>query len=210
MPSSQPSGMVTFLFTDVEGSTRLWEEHPADMRTALARHDELLREVFDSHRGYRPALTARVFTLSTKVVSDPEFALAKANEIAEKLNAAGVVADWMVRLLEACAGAACGETALARAQFADAERRLHATTDDDGLPDLLLPLALLAWSRGDPHRAARLVTAVRNSPRKTQNFLSANVYRELRAATGLADDDPLADATLEELLAESKERLGSL
>lgn len=33
-----PSGTVTFLFTDVEGSTRLWQEHPDAMTTALARH----------------------------------------------------------------------------------------------------------------------------------------------------------------------------
>jgi predicted ATPase/class 3 adenylate cyclase len=37
-----PSGTVTFLFTDLEGSTRMWEEHPDAMRPALARHDELL------------------------------------------------------------------------------------------------------------------------------------------------------------------------
>lgn len=33
---------ITFLFTDVEGSTRLWERDPDHMRTALARHDELI------------------------------------------------------------------------------------------------------------------------------------------------------------------------
>ena len=38
-----PSGTVTFLFTDLEGSTRLWEEHPEAMPGALARHDEILR-----------------------------------------------------------------------------------------------------------------------------------------------------------------------
>src|SRR5438046_985908 len=36
-----PSGTVTFLFTDIEGSTRLWEQHPEAMRAALARHDAL-------------------------------------------------------------------------------------------------------------------------------------------------------------------------
>ena len=35
-----PSGTVTFLFTDLEGSTGLWEEHPDAMRATLARHDE--------------------------------------------------------------------------------------------------------------------------------------------------------------------------
>ncbi len=39
--SELPSGTVTFLFTDLEGSTRLWEEHPEAMRPALARLDEL-------------------------------------------------------------------------------------------------------------------------------------------------------------------------
>ena len=38
-----PSGTVTFLFTDIEGSTRLWEAHPEAMRLALERHDELVR-----------------------------------------------------------------------------------------------------------------------------------------------------------------------
>jgi class 3 adenylate cyclase len=43
-----PTGTVTFLFTDLEGSTRLWEQHPEAMREALARHDELLREAVES------------------------------------------------------------------------------------------------------------------------------------------------------------------
>ena len=47
-----PGGTVTFLFTDIEGSTRLWEEHPAAMRQALARHDELLRQAIESNNGY--------------------------------------------------------------------------------------------------------------------------------------------------------------
>jgi class 3 adenylate cyclase len=50
--SELPSGTVTFLFTDIEGSTRLWEEHPDAMRDALARHDELLREAIERHGGY--------------------------------------------------------------------------------------------------------------------------------------------------------------
>ncbi len=46
-----PMGTVTFLFTDLEGSTRLWEEHPEAMRSALARHDEILRNVVEGHGG---------------------------------------------------------------------------------------------------------------------------------------------------------------
>ena len=47
----RPSGTVTFLFTDVEGSTRLWDEHPQQMRDALALHDETLRRILGEHRG---------------------------------------------------------------------------------------------------------------------------------------------------------------
>jgi len=41
----------TFLFTDIEGSTRLWEERARVMGAALAQHDQLLREAIESHRG---------------------------------------------------------------------------------------------------------------------------------------------------------------
>jgi predicted ATPase/class 3 adenylate cyclase len=46
-----PTGTVTFLFTDLESSTRLWEEQPEAMRAALARHDELLREAVEARGG---------------------------------------------------------------------------------------------------------------------------------------------------------------
>jgi predicted ATPase/class 3 adenylate cyclase len=42
---------VTFLFTDIEGSTRLWDEHAEAMRQALARHDSILRASIDGHDG---------------------------------------------------------------------------------------------------------------------------------------------------------------
>ena len=47
-----PRGTVTFLFTDVEGSTRLWEDDGEAMRLALAAHDGILRSVIDAHGGY--------------------------------------------------------------------------------------------------------------------------------------------------------------
>ena len=46
-----PSGTATFLFTDLEGSTRLWEEHPEAMKVALSRHDVILRDVVGTHGG---------------------------------------------------------------------------------------------------------------------------------------------------------------
>jgi len=47
-----PTGTVTFLFTDIQGSTRLWERHPDAMRTALARHDVLLRGSIEASGGH--------------------------------------------------------------------------------------------------------------------------------------------------------------
>jgi predicted ATPase/class 3 adenylate cyclase len=47
-----PAGTVTFLFTDLEGSTRLWEQYPEGMKDALAHHDEILRGAVESHGGY--------------------------------------------------------------------------------------------------------------------------------------------------------------
>ena len=57
MNASLPTGLVTFLFTDIEGSTRLWERRPAAMRAALAVHDRLLRQAIASNGGHVVKLT---------------------------------------------------------------------------------------------------------------------------------------------------------
>lgn len=49
---SLPSGVVTFLLTDIEGSTRLWEREPDAMREALERHDAIVNEEVARLRGH--------------------------------------------------------------------------------------------------------------------------------------------------------------
>lgn len=49
--SDLPAGIVTFLFTDLEGSTRFWEEHPDLMPAVYDRHDAILRQVISAHSG---------------------------------------------------------------------------------------------------------------------------------------------------------------
>ena len=51
-PSARPSGTVTFLFSDIEGSTVRWEGSPEAMERALARHDALVRAAIEAHGGY--------------------------------------------------------------------------------------------------------------------------------------------------------------
>ncbi len=55
-----PVGTVTFLLTDIEGSTRLWETNPEAMEAALQRHDRLLAEVIEEHAGKVIASRGRV------------------------------------------------------------------------------------------------------------------------------------------------------
>jgi class 3 adenylate cyclase/tetratricopeptide (TPR) repeat protein len=51
-PRALPTGNVTFLFTDIEGSTRLFQQHPDAMKGALARHHALVQEAIDAHQGH--------------------------------------------------------------------------------------------------------------------------------------------------------------
>ncbi|HEX6032992.1 MAG TPA: adenylate/guanylate cyclase domain-containing protein [Anaerolineales bacterium] len=52
MNENLPSGIVTFLFTDIENSTRLWEQHPQGMCTAHERHNQILRTAIASNQGF--------------------------------------------------------------------------------------------------------------------------------------------------------------
>src|SRR5262245_59457663 len=49
-----PTGTVSFLLTDVEGSSRRWESAPDGMAVAIPRHFEILGEVIAAHGGVRP------------------------------------------------------------------------------------------------------------------------------------------------------------
>jgi class 3 adenylate cyclase len=46
-----PTGTVTFLFTDIEGSTQLWERFPDQARAALTRHDQIIEAIVGRHGG---------------------------------------------------------------------------------------------------------------------------------------------------------------
>ncbi len=52
VPGPLPTGTVTFVFTDIEGSTQRWERYPAEMEQAIRRHDELMRSAVAEFGGY--------------------------------------------------------------------------------------------------------------------------------------------------------------
>ena len=86
-----PRGTVTFLFTDVEGSTRLWEEDGEAMRSALAAHDRILRSVIEAHDGYVFSTAGDAFCAA---FSTPGQAVGAAVEAQRRLGAE----SWPVAL----------------------------------------------------------------------------------------------------------------
>ncbi len=68
--SARPTGTVTFLFTDIEGSTQRWESHREAMDEAVKRHDALLRDAIDRHNGYVFKAIGDAFCVAFARVSD--------------------------------------------------------------------------------------------------------------------------------------------
>ncbi|MBI3660514.1 tetratricopeptide repeat protein, partial [Candidatus Acetothermia bacterium] len=65
-----PAGIITFLFTDIEGSTRLWQEHPDAMPAALARHHVILKQAIGAQHGYVFQIVGDAFCAAFKNATD--------------------------------------------------------------------------------------------------------------------------------------------
>src|SRR6185503_10009683 len=68
--SSLPSGTVTFLFTDIEGSTKLAQQHPDEMPVLLARHHQILHHTIEEHNGYVFQVVGDSFAVAFHSASD--------------------------------------------------------------------------------------------------------------------------------------------
>jgi class 3 adenylate cyclase len=61
MPTSLPTGTVTFLFTDIEGSTKLAQQYPGRWETLRERHHTILQSAIELHNGHVFQITGSVF-----------------------------------------------------------------------------------------------------------------------------------------------------
>src|SRR5512147_963331 len=73
-----PSGTVTFLFTDIEGSTKLAQEHPGEMPELLARHDAILNESIERYHGFVFRTVGDSFSVAFDTASDALYAALEA------------------------------------------------------------------------------------------------------------------------------------
>src|SRR5512138_3978641 len=68
--SDLPSGTVTFLFTDIEGSTALAQQFPADLPVLLARHHAILHQAIQAHNGHVFQITGDAFCAAFSTAND--------------------------------------------------------------------------------------------------------------------------------------------
>jgi predicted ATPase/class 3 adenylate cyclase/Tfp pilus assembly protein PilF len=76
------SGTITFLFTDIEGSTPAWEQHPGDMRSALEQHNTILQQVAANYNGQVFKIVGDEFQVA---FTDPAQAVEAAIDIQHQL-----------------------------------------------------------------------------------------------------------------------------
>ena len=83
---SLPSGTVTFLFTDIEGSTKLSQEFPVEMPALLARHNEILSQVIQNHNGFVFQRMGDSYSVAFHSASDALYAALDAQRLLYREN----------------------------------------------------------------------------------------------------------------------------
>jgi predicted ATPase/class 3 adenylate cyclase/DNA-binding CsgD family transcriptional regulator len=95
--AARPTGTVTFLFTDIEGSTARWEHAPAQMAVAFRRHEAILRHAIASHGGYAYKMIGDAFQAAF-ATAPAALAAALAAQRALAAEAWGAIAPLRVRM----------------------------------------------------------------------------------------------------------------
>src|SRR5262245_45075356 len=96
-PLTSPSGTVTFLLTDIEGSTGLWERDPREMERALARHDAMRRQAIEGHGGHVFKTVGDAFCAAFAIVPEA-LAAALAAQRALEIEPWGAIDSIRVRM----------------------------------------------------------------------------------------------------------------
>lgn len=177
---------------------RRWDE-------AIARGDEVMRRV-DAQDARYANFAAAVAVSACCALSDPDRA-ARAFQMVE--SSPGGIAMWGIQMLGAAITASQGEVG-ETARIVDSVVTSLDRRGLSGLPDMLVPAAILAHRLGDRDRAEQWLRVVRDAPRSTQSFQLTFVFRRARDEIGLADTSPLADRDLDEIGAEARAWLTSL
>jgi predicted ATPase/class 3 adenylate cyclase len=149
--------------------------------------------------------------LGVNVVRKPHASRAAAQQVAAYIDdiEGSRPSYWPMLAVICTAYAACADVPTTGKLIAQAEESA-TVSGDQPLPDLLVPLAALAWALDDHHRARRLLTAVRRSPIMTHGFYITIAYRQLRDEIGLLDKTHSESATIEEIREEAVKWLRSV
>jgi class 3 adenylate cyclase len=139
--AERPTGTVTFLFTDVEGSTQLWERHGSWMDAAHQRHEAILRSAIATHGGWAYKQTGDAFQAAFQTASE---ALAAAIAAQRALAAE----PWTAADAGPAPDNRPGDASSARA--IRVRMGLHTGTTEERADDYVGPLL---------NRAARLMSA---------------------------------------------------
>jgi len=89
--------MLVFLFTDIEGSTRLWELHTGLMTSVIARHDEILRELIESHGAEVDGCLQRAYERVMLVASKIQDEGLRQSWLENVPDNREIVAEWQAR-----------------------------------------------------------------------------------------------------------------
>lgn len=194
-----PSGTMTFLFTDVEGSSARWEHRPEAMRLALTRHDALLRSAIGVHGGHVVKTMGDAFHAAFSRAQD---AVAAAIDVQRRLHIEpwGETRPLRVRMAL--------HTGVAEERDSDYVERASEIRDDFVVTLENAPAVADICARLDGLPLAIELAAARIRL-LTPEAMLARLERRLWLLTGGARDLPAHQRTLRDAIAWSYSRLVS-
>jgi len=157
-----PNGTVTFLFTDIEGSTKLAQQYPAEMPSLLARHNEILNHAIKAHNGFVFRVVGDSFSAAFHNASD---ALNAALDTQRLLHNE----PWSSMHLKVRMGIHTGDINQARKIYNETIKGWQDVGNRAAIAHQLECFALICVGDEEPQRAIRLFGAAEALREKTQS-----------------------------------------